>query len=256
MNYALLAFLTTSMATTIGAFPAIGFSKISPRFQNATTGFSAGVMLAATCFSLLLPALDIVNSPESTKLSTFYICASFLCGGLFLKLLNQVVPHEHFGTGREGSERLKEIKKIWLFVFAITLHNLPEGLAVGSGAGSQSPELAYPIMLGIAIQDAPEGFVVAVALISIGYKLRTALLVAAFSGVVEGIAALLGYAATSQVSETLPWALAFSGGAMLYVISEEIIPESHRKENADLATAGLMLGFALMMFLDTALAMP
>ena len=239
MNYALLAFLTTSLATTVGAFPAIGLSKISPRFQNATTGFSAGVMLAATCFSLLLPALEIVN---------------FLFGAIFLKVLNHIIPHEHFGTGREGSERLKEIKKIWLFVFAITLHNLPEGLAVGTGAGSQSPELAYPIMLGIAIQDAPEGFVVAVALLSIGYKIRSALFVAAFSGLVEGIAALLGFAATSQITEALPWALAFSAGAMLYVISEEIIPESHRKNNSELATTGLMIGFALMMFLDTALA--
>ena len=109
-------------------------------------------------------------------------------------------------------------------------------------------------MLGIAIQDAPEGFVVAVALLSIGYKIRSALFVAAFSGLVEGIAALLGYAATSQITEALPWALAFSAGAMLYVISEEIIPESHRKNNSELATTGLMIGFALMMFLDTALA--
>lgn len=254
MNYALLAFLTTSLATTVGAFPAIGLSKISPRFQNATTGFSAGVMLAATCFSLLLPALEIVNSPVSSKFDTFLIGIAFLFGAIFLKVLNHIIPHEHFGTGREGSERLKEIKKIWLFVFAITLHNLPEGLAVGTGAGSQSPELAYPIMLGIAIQDAPEGFVVAVALLSIGYKIRSALFVAAFSGLVEGIAALLGYAATSQITEALPWALAFSAGAMLYVISEEIIPESHRKNNSELATTGLMIGFALMMFLDTALA--
>ena len=210
--------------------------------------------MAATCFSLLVPSIEIVNKNGTSITMTALICLSLLLGGALLKFLNHVVPHEHFASGREGKEKAIEFKKIWLFVFAITLHNLPEGLAVGSGAGSENPALAYPIMLGIALQDAPEGFVVAVALTSIGYRLPTAIGVAFLSGIVEGLAALSGYFATSLIQEALPWALAFSAGAMLYVISEEIIPESHRKESAEYATIGLMLGFALMTFLDTALS--
>ena len=254
MNYALLAFLVTTLSTALGALPVIVVSTAGKKFQNGMMGFSAGVMLAATCFSLLLPALRMVEAHGNGKFETFLIALSVLAGGVFLKLLNRTIPHEHFQTGREGKISSIEIKKIWLFVFAITLHNFPEGLAVGSGAGSQNSEVAYPIMVGIALQDIPEGFVVAIALVGIGYTVFSALGVAFFTGVVEGFASLLGYFATSTIQEALPWALAFSGGAMLYVISEEIIPESHRKSNSEYATIGLMLGFTLMMFLDTALS--
>lgn len=254
MNYAVLAFLVTTLSTAVGALPVLVISKTGPKFKNATMGFSAGVMLAATCFSLLLPSLAIVEGMPNAKFLTFLIAIAVLLGGVFLKILNATIPHEHFSKGREGGASSKEIKKIWLFVLAITLHNFPEGLAVGSGAGSESPELAFPIMAGIALQDIPEGFVVAIALVGIGYSAYAALGVAFLSGIVEGFAALFGYFATSTMEGALPWALAFSGGAMLYVISEEIIPESHRKSNSEYATIGLMIGFTLMMFLDTALS--
>lgn len=253
MNYALLSFLVTALSTSFGATPALLVAKTGKKFQNAIMGFSAGVMLAATCFSLLLPALDLASA-HGAKTGAFWVGIAVLAGGAFLRILNATIPHEHFEKGREGKVSAKEIKKIWLFVFAITLHNFPEGLAVGSGAGSEDSALAFPIMAGIALQDIPEGFVVAIALIGIGYGSFQALGVAIFSGIVEGLAALLGYFATSSIQTLLPWALAFSGGAMLYVISEEIIPESHRKKNSEYATIGLMLGFVLMMFLDVALA--
>lgn len=254
MKFALLAFLVTSMSTALGATPAMMVASMGEKQKNAIMGFSAGVMLAASCFSLLLPAIEMVSVGKDKILHNFFIALALLGGALLLRILNSLIPHEHFSKGREGRVSSKEIKKIWLFVFAITLHNFPEGLAVGSGAGSENPDLAYPIMAGIALQDFPEGFVVAVALLGIGYTTFQALGVAYFSGLVEGIAALFGYFATSMANDTLPWALAFSAGAMLYVISEEIIPESHRKNNSEYATIGLMIGFALMMFLDTALS--
>lgn len=253
MNYAMLSFLVTTLSTALGAIPVILIAKASKRAQNGIMGFSAGVMLAATCFSLLLPALEMAQAKPEPRFSTAMICFTVLLGALFLKILNATIPHEHFDKGREGISNSKEIKKIWLFVFAITLHNFPEGLAVGSGAGSENSALAFPIMAGIALQDIPEGFVVAVALVGIGYSNFSALGVAFFSGIVEGFAALFGYFATSTMQGALPWSLAFSAGAMLYVISEEIIPESHRKSDSELATMGLMIGFTLMMFLDTAL---
>lgn len=254
MNYAIMAVLVTALSTGVGALPVFYVSKASEKVKNGLMGFSAGIMLAATCFSLLLPALKITGESMGSLASPFLVCLCVLAGALLLKILNAVIPHEHFSSGHEGKATSLEIKKIWLFVFAITLHNFPEGLAVGSGAGSHEPELAFPIMLGIGLQDIPEGFVVAVALLGIGYSALQALGVAFLSGVVEALAALLGFFATSLMQELLPWFLAFSGGAMLYVISEEIIPESHRKANSEYATIGLMLGFVLMMFLDTALS--
>lgn len=253
MNFALLAFLVTTLSTAFGALPSIMVHKTGPKFKNAMMGFSAGVMLAATCFSLLLPALEIVAKERPGTALPALVALALLAGGGFLKILNATIPHEHFTKGREGRFSPLEIKKIWLFVFAITLHNFPEGLAVGSGAGSEDFALAFPIMAGIALQDIPEGFVVAIALIGIGYSVLSALGAALVTGLVEGAAALAGYYFTSSMQEALPWCLAFSGGAMLYVISEEIIPESHRKANSEYATTGLMIGFALMMFLDTAL---
>ncbi len=189
MNYALLSFLVTSLSTSLGAGPSLLVAKTSKRFQNGVMGFSAGVMLAATCFSLLLPSLTLAGLQYGTMWGAFWMGITVLGGGVFLRVLNATVPHEHFEKGREGKVSAKEIKKIWLFVFAITLHNFPEGLAVGSGAGSEDSALAFPIMAGIALQDIPEGFIVAIALIGIGYGAFQALGVAIFSGIVEGLAA-------------------------------------------------------------------
>lgn len=254
VSLALLGSAVTLFATSLGALPALFTRRISQRAQDVLMGFSAGIMLAATCFSLLVPALRLAaEGPRPRTFSGLAVAACVLGGGAFLHLCNRHVPHEHFVKGQEGGAAAARLRRIWLFVLAIALHNFPEGLAVGAGMGSLDMSLAAPILVGIGLQDAPEGFVVAVALTGVNYTPRQSLFVAFLTGVIEALAALLGFAATSQARGLLPWALAFAGGAMLYVISDEMIPESHRKEFAAEATAGLMVGFVLMMFLDTAL---
>lgn len=253
-----LAFLgsaVTLFSTSLGALPTLFSKRVSARTQDALMGFSAGVMLAATCFSLLNPALRLAVERNNNKMFSGAAVACFvLLGGVFLHACDRYIPHEHFIKGREGGPPSVRLKRIWLFVFAITLHNFPEGLAVGAGVGSLDAAVATPILVGIALQDIPEGFVVALALTGVQYTRWQGLFVAFITGVVEAVAALIGFAATSQAQSVLPWTLALSGGAMLYVISNEMIPESHRKEFAREATAGLMIGFVLMMFLDTSLS--
>lgn len=254
LHLALLGSAVTLLSTTGGALPTLVIKRVSQRVQDTLMGFSAGVMLSATCFSLLNPALALAGErSESKLLAGLAVSACVLAGGLLLHLCNRFIPHEHFVKGREGGPPSAQLKRIWLFVLAIALHNLPEGLAVGAGAGSLDPALAAPIFTGIGLQDIPEGFVVAMALTQVEYTRAQALFVAFVTGVLEAVAALVGFAATSQAESVLPWALALSGGAMLYVVSDEMIPESHRKEFAAEATAGLMFGFVLMMFLDTSL---
>jgi ZIP family zinc transporter len=254
LSLALLGAFVTFASTGIGALPALFMSRVSDKTQDTLMGFSAGVMLSASSFSLIIPALKLSRGYLPVPLlSATAVGVCILGGAVVLHLCNQFIPHEHFFTGTEGGPSPLKLKRIWLFVLAITLHNFPEGLAVGTGMGSQSWELGLPILVGIGLQDLPEGFVVAMALLSVGYSLRQALGVAIFTGVVEAVAALLGYFAMLQVQSLLPWALALAGGAMLYVVSDEMIPESHQKENSKYATAGLMLGFVLMMVLDVAL---
>jgi ZIP family zinc transporter len=252
---ALLGSAVTLFSTSLGALPTLLTKRVSERTQDMLMGFSAGVMLAATCFSLLNPSLQMAAERSGNKMFSGAAVAGFvLVGAAFLHLCDRYIPHEHFIKGREGGPPSVRLKRIWLFVFAITLHNFPEGLAVGAGVGSLDPSVATPILVGIALQDIPEGFVVALALIGVQYTRGQGLFIAFLTGVVEAVAALIGFAATLQTQSVLPWMLALAGGAMLYVISNEMIPESHRKEFAREATAGLMLGFVLMMFLDTSLS--
>ena len=166
--------------------------------------------------------------------------------------MDRLLPHEHFIKGREGIEAHR-LRRTWLFVFAITLHNLPEGLAIGVGYAGNDPVRGTALATGIAIQDIPEGLVVAVALIAAGYKRSFAVALGMLSGLVEPVGAVLGAAVVGWSAAMLPWGLGFAAGAMLFVISHEIIPESHRKGHEVYATCGLMLGFVLMMLLDTAL---
>lgn len=254
IELALLGSAVTLFSTSLGALPTLFTRRVSERTQDMLMGFSAGVMLAATCFSLLTPSLKLAVERSGNKISSgLLIGACVLLGAAFLHACDRYIPHEHFIKGREGGPPSVQLKRIWLFVFAITLHNFPEGLAVGAGIGSLDSAVAMPILVGIALQDIPEGFVVALALTGVEYTRGQGLFVAFITGVVEAVAALVGFAATLQAQSVLPWALALSGGAMLYVISNEMIPESHRKEFAREATAGLMMGFVLMMFLDTSL---
>jgi ZIP family zinc transporter len=255
IELALLGSAVTLFSTSLGALPTLFTKRVSERTQDMLMGFSAGVMLAATCFSLLTPSIRLaVERSDGDKISSgLLVGACVLLGAAFLHACDRYVPHEHFIKGREGGPPSVQLKRIWLFVFAITLHNFPEGLAVGAGVGSLDAAVATPILAGIALQDIPEGFVVALALTGVQYTRGQGMFVAFITGLVEAVAALIGFAATLQAQSVLPWALALSGGAMLYVISNEMIPESHRKEFAREATAGLMIGFVLMMFLDTSL---
>lgn len=255
LGLALLGSAVTILSTSVGALPAVAMRWLPRRGKNAMMGFSAGVMLAATAFSLLLPALEMAEENLGHRLwAGLGVSLAVLAGALLLHLCNRFVPHEHFIKGPEGmSVDPSRLQRIWLFVLAIAIHNFPEGLAVGTGAGSGEMDVAGPILVGIALQDIPEGFVVAVALLDVKYSWKQALGVAFLTGLLEGGGALLGYFAVTAMTHVLPWALALAGGSMLYVVSDEMIPESHRSEHAREATTGLMLGFVLMMFLDVAL---
>jgi len=166
--------------------------------------------------------------------------------------MDRLLPHEHFIKGREGADA-KQLRRTWLFVIAITLHNLPEGLAIGVGYAANEGLRANSLTLGIAIQDVPEGFVVAASLLAAGYTRGFAVVLGALTGLIEPLGAVIGAIVVSSSTMLLPWGLGFAAGAMLFVISHEIIPESHRKGHEAWATTGLMLGFVLMMILDTSL---
>ncbi len=164
-------------------------------------------------------------------------------------LMNEKLPHEHFTMGREGPEAAS-LRRVWLFVIAITIHNFPEGLAVGVGFGAHGLEGGMPLAIGIGLQNAPEGLAVAVALLGEGYPRGRAWAIAALTGVVEPVGGLLGAGLITLSAPILPWGLAFAAGAMLYVISHEIIPETHRSGHQNKATLGLALGLVIMLFLD------
>ena len=232
------------MATAVGAVPAVFFPAAVPRrAENTMLGFAAGVMLAATVFSLIAPALEI-GGPAIAA-------AGVAAGALLLHLADRFLPHEHFYIGREGAD--VGLRGIWLFVIAIALHNMPEGLAVGVAYGSGSASDGNVLALAIGLQNIPEGLAVALALMRAGYSRRTAFMWAALTGLVEPPAGYIGYAMVGLMRPLLPWGLAFAGGAMLFVISDEIIPETHSEGRERWATAGLIAGFVVMMVLDTAL---
>jgi ZIP family zinc transporter len=217
-------------------------------------GFAAGVMLSASFFSLILPGIEIARTQYGNSIAVAAIVSLGVAIGVaFVAGLNEWIPHEHFQQGHQGppSERLS---KIWLFVLAITIHNLPEGLAVGVGFGTGELSHGVTLATGIGLQNAPEGLAVAVALVSCGYSRRYSVVVASLTGIVEPIMGLLGAYAVSQSQLILPWALTFAAGAMLYVISHEIVPETHNHGYENEASTGLTIGMLVMMFLDVGFA--
>lgn len=250
---ALLGGLVAAGATALGAAPVLFSQQLSERTQDSLFGFGAGVMLAACAFSLVIPGIAAAQAQGAGQWGAPGIVAcAVLLGAALLLLLDRVLPHEHFIKGLEGREAAR-MRRTWLFVFAIALHNLPEGLAIGVAfAGTTGPQ-AGALTTGIAIQDVPEGLVVALALVSAGYSRWKSVLLAAATGLVEPIGAVLGATVIEYSALLLPWGLGVAAGAMLFVISHEIIPESHRKGHEVSATVGLMIGFVLMMMLDTAL---
>lgn len=255
VTQALWGGLVAAAATAIGTLPAAFSQRTSDRGRDAMLGFGAGVMLAASAFSLVVPALKAAQSQGAGAWgSAGIVGAGILLGAAMLLALDHWLPHEHFIKGIErAKERALALKRTWLFVFAIALHNIPEGIAIGVGFAGNDALTGGALATGIAIQDVPEGLVIALALRSAGYGRGLAVGLGAASGLVEPIGAVLGAAVIGLASGLLPWGLAFAAGAMLFVISHEMIPESHRQGHERHATVGLMIGFVLMMVLDTAL---
>lgn len=245
----LLGSLAAGMATGLGALPAMITTRVSPRALNGMLGFAAGVMLAATAFSLLIPAINDGG--------VWLAMVGLLLGVAFLALLDRFLPHEHFQMGPEGPP--SSLRRTWLFVIAITMHNFPEGMAVGVGFGSGRMGEAIALAIGIGIQNVPEGLAVALPLIRERYTRRQALLIATLSGLVEPVGGVLGAAAVVAAQSLLPIGLAFAAGAMLFVIVDEIIPETHhigeqgKASDARLSTYGLIVGFVVMTLLDNLL---
>ncbi|HEV7802552.1 MAG TPA: ZIP family metal transporter [Burkholderiales bacterium] len=254
MGATLIATLFTALATGAGAVPILVTRGVSARAQTTMLGFSAGVMLAASIFSLMLPALAAATSMTGSKAGGAVLtCAALLLGAALLLIMDRVIPHEHPVQGVHGTH-YQAIRRVWLFVFAITLHNVPEGLAIGVSFAGDGYAAGMPLALGIAVQNVPEGLAVALAMLTLKYTPGQAALIALATGLVEPLGGLLGAGAIAVSGTLLPWGLGFAAGAMLFVISHEIIPESHRNGRETSATIGLFIGFVLMMLFDTVLA--
>lgn len=251
---ALRASSVAALATAAGTLPLLFVRHISQRLNDTMLGFGAGVMLAAAAFSLIVPGLEAAaDTGGGTWRPALVVSAGLLLGAGLLLAAEWLVPHEHFVKGREGRAAARAFRRAWLFVFAIALHNAPEGLAVGVAFGGGGSAGAYALVTGISLQNLVEGLVTAMALRSVGYSRLVAMGLGAASGVIEPVAAIFGAMLVGVSSALLPWGLAFAAGAMLFVISHEVIPESHRKGHESFATAGLLVGFVLMMTLDTVL---
>ncbi|MDP1766733.1 MAG: ZIP family metal transporter [Methylotenera sp.] len=252
-KWALLAGLAGFVATTVGALPVVAIKKLPQRIEDSMLGFAAGMMLAASVFSLIMPALDAGQEMFSSRTTAALVVVIGLSLGVMLMLgLDQFTPHEHDKTGPCGPGH-ERCGKVWLFVFAIALHNLPEGMAMGVSFSNGDMSVGLPLSTAIAIQDIPEGLAVALSLSAVGIRPFYAIGVTALTGLLEPLGALLGFGLSSGTIWTYPVGLGLAAGAMLFVVSHEVIPETHRNGHQTTATVGLMVGFALMMVLDTTL---
>jgi zinc transporter, ZIP family len=253
VRYAMLGGSAGFVATAVGAFLAIGLRDISTRTQDSMLGFAAGMMLAASAFSLILPGLEAGREMFGSEPAAALTVVVGLGLGVLLMLgLDYFTPHEHESTGPRGPE-FARLNRVWLFVLAIALHNIPEGMAIGVSFANGDLSVGLPLTTAISIQDIPEGLAVALALRTTGLSARASVLVAAASGLMEPLGALVGIGMSSGFAIAYPVSLGLAAGAMIFVVSHEVIPETHRNGHQTPATLGLMLGFAVMMFLDTAL---
>jgi ZIP family zinc transporter len=246
----LIASLLAGLATGVGALPALFFKSVPDRLMSTLLGGAAGVMLAATSFSLIVPGIEHGNLLWPGY-GVYVVAISLFGGAICLDIVDRLLPHEHFILGHEGPS--SKMKRIWLFIIAITIHNFPEGMAVGVGFGSGDIANGTSLAIGIGLQNMPEGLAVALPLLGLGYSRLKAIGIATLTGLVEPVGGLLGVAAVSIFHPVLPIGLAFAAGAMLFVISDEIIPETHAKGRSRLATFGIIVGFIIMMTLDNLL---
>ncbi len=260
---ALIATLFTWGVTALGAGLVFFFKSINKKVLNGMLGFAAGVMVAASFWSLLAPGIELAE--ELGQVAYVTAAIGFLAGGAFLYLVDKLLPHLHLGLATDKAEGIKTTwQRSVLLVLAITLHNIPEGLAVGVAFGAVAAGVgtsatlagAIALAIGIGLQNFPEGAAVSIPLRREGFSRRKAFLYGQSSGLVEPVAGVLGAYAVMNIQPILPYALAFAAGAMIYVVVEELIPEAQREEGGsktDIATIGAMLGFAVMMVLDVAL---
>jgi ZIP family zinc transporter len=254
MGKAVAGGLAAALATALGALPAMFMKRISPRTRDIMLGFGAGVMAAASCFSLILPGIDAASGMLGAKPpGALLVAGGLVLGALALLFADRLIPHDHVIAGHHGPH-VAHLRKIWLMVFAIALHNFPEGMAIGVGFSANDNAVGVPLTAAIAIQDIPEGLVVAIALRAAAYSRAAAALTGAFTGLAEPIGAIIGNVLTSGFELLYPLGLGFAAGAMIWVVSHEIIPETHRKGHEQFASMGLIGGFIVMMLLDTALA--
>jgi ZIP family zinc transporter len=248
-----LASLLAGAGTVVGAAIVLGIRRPTARTEDGLLSAAAGIMLAASFFSLLLPALDFAQAQLGNRsLAVVTVASGLLLGAAAIFVVHRTVPHEHFVAGREGPD-ISTLKRVWLFIIAITLHNFPEGMAVGVGFAGTAERNATSLAIGIGVQNIPEGLAVAGSMLAVGYGRLTAFWVGCLTGLVEPIGGALGSVAVWLATPLLPWMLGFAAGAMLFVISDEIIPETHRRGFENLATFSLLGGFTAMMLLDAAL---
>lgn len=252
MKIVLLTALGVGGATILGALIGFIFKRASHKFNDIILSFAAGVMLCAAVIGLVLPSLEYGKG----RLSIIVTIAGVFCGALCVNIIDKVVPHLHRITGTDQEahpEKTAQINKILLFVIAIAIHNLPEGIAAGVSFGTGNTADAITVAGGIALQNIPEGMVIIAPMLASGISSKRTFLIAMATGVVEVFGTLFGYFAVSISSAVLPFALAFAGGTMLYVISDEMIPETHSHGNERGATYSLLFGFCLMLVFDVLL---
>ncbi len=246
MELVLLTALGVGGATVFGAIIGFLFKKQSHKFSHIVLSFAAGVMLAAAVLGLILPSLEYGGS-----FGILITVAGIFAGAFCLNLIDKIVPHLHKMVGQDiESHNNANLSKVLLFVAAIAIHNLPEGIAAGVGFGSDNNSQALLIAGGIALQNIPEGMVIIGPMLAAGVTPKKTFICAALTGVVEIIGCLLGYLAVSVATAILPFALAFAGGTMLYVISDEMIPETHAHGSERGATYALLVGFCVMLISD------
>ena len=248
-----IASLGAGLATFVGALPILFTDNLSQKWQGILLGIGGGVMLAATAFSLIIPGREAAgNLGYSQAESALIISIGMIVGASLLWLMHNYFPHEHFNQGKEGKVS-ENFERLWLFIIAITIHNFPEGLAVGVGFSDGSISNGLPLALGIGLQNMPEGLVVALALRELEYSVNYALGMSLLTGLVEPIGGAVGASIVNFGQAFLPWGMAIAAGSMLFVIVDEIIPEIDRESMAQEGTLGIMTGFVGMMFLDIAL---
>ena len=251
MTMVLLTALGVGGASVMGALLGLIFKKTTHKFNDIVLAFAAGVMLAASVIGLILPSLELGG-----KYSLVVTIAGIFCGAMCVNLIDKIVPHLHKMTGVDQEahpEKQAQLNKVLLFVIAIAIHNLPEGIAAGVGFGTGNVTQALAIAIGIALQNIPEGMVIIAPMLAAGMSHSRTFVVAILTGVVEVVGTLFGFFAVSISTAILPFALAFAGGTMLYVVSDEMLLETHAHGAERGATYSLLAGFCLMLVFDVLL---